>query len=122
MAALQAELASANEKLSAYQAAENAAAEQKKNDLITAYSTMLTEEEMKPVTDKKTELSPEDMEARLAVTYMRKHQAEQAQAASQLQVNIGSIGAPAVADDLPEFMKQAMEIDKQMRGGITLKA
>lgn len=122
VAALQAELATANEKLSAYQAAENAAAEQKKADLITAYSTMLTEDEMKPITDKKAELSPEDMEARFAVTYMRKHQAEQAAAASQLQVNIGSIGTPAATDDLPDFMKQAMEIDKQMRGGITLKA
>lgn len=37
-------------------------------------------------------------------------------------MNIGSIGSTSDNDNLPEFMKQAMEIDKQLHGGITLKA
>lgn len=133
VAALQAQLAESAGKissletsLSAYQAAETVANEQKKTDLITTYSVMLTEEEMKPIVEKKAELSVDDLEAKLAVVYARKQQAAQAQAASQLngkvQLNIGSFNAQGEGDDLPEFMKQALEIDKQLHGGITLKA
>lgn len=133
VAALQAQLAESAGKissletsLSAYQAAETAANEQKKTDLIATYSAMLTEEEMKPVVEKKAELSVDDLEAKLAVVYARKQQAAQAQAASQLngkvQLNIGSFNAQSEGDDLPEFMKRALEIDKQLHGGITLKA
>lgn len=133
VAALQAQLAESAGKissletsLSAYQAAETVANEQKKTDLITTYSAMLSEEEMKPIVEKKAELSVDDLEAKLAVVYARKQQAAQAQAASQLngkvQLNIGSFNAQGEGDDLPEFMKQALEIDKQLHGGITLKA
>lgn len=133
IAALQAQLAESAGKissletsLSAYQAAETAANEQKKTDLIATYSVMLTEEEMKPVVEKKAELSVDDLEAKLAVVYARKQQAAQAQAAGQLngkvQLNIGSFNAQSEGDDLPEFMKRALEIDKQLHGGITLKA
>lgn len=133
VAALQAQLAESAGKissletsLSAYQAAETVANEQKKTDLITTYSAMLSEEEMKPIIEKKAELSVDDLEAKLAVVYARKQQAAQAQAASQLngkvQLNIGSFNAQGEGDDLPEFMKQALEIDKQLHGGITLKA
>lgn len=91
VAALQAQLAESNGKissletsLSAYQAAETAANEQKKQDLITSYSTMLTEEEMKPVTEKASELSLDDLEAKLAVVYARKQQAAQSEAAAKI--------------------------------------
>lgn len=126
VAALQAELATSNEKvaslesaLSAYQAAEAEANEQKKKDLLATYSAMLTEDEMKPVTEAMATLTVDEMEARLAVTYARKQQAQN-YSAPQVQVNINSV--PDTGDELPDFMKQAMEIDKQMRGGITLKA
>ena len=127
VAALQAELATSNEKvatletaLSAYKSAEAEANEQKKKDLLATYSAMLSEEEMKPVVDAMAALSVDEMEARLAVTYARKQQAATF-SASQVQVNVNSI--PDSPDDgLPDFMKQAMEIDKQMRGGLTLKA
>lgn len=133
VAALQAQLAESAGKissletsLSAYQAAETAANERKKTDLIATYSAMLSEDEMKPVVEKKSELSVDDLEAKLAVVYARKQQAAQAQAAGQLngkvQLNIGSFSAQGEGDDLPEFMKQALEIDKQLHGGITLKA
>lgn len=132
VAALQAQLAestgkisSLEESLSAYKAAETAANEQKKQELIATYSASLTEEEMKPITEKMAELSVDDLEAKLAVVYARKQQAAQAQAAGNIagkvQLNIGSFGASS-DDDLPEFMKQALEIDKQLHGGITLKA
>lgn len=126
VAALQAELATSNEKvatlegaLSVYKAAEAEANEQKKKDLLAAYSAMLTEEEMKPVAEAMANLTVDEMEARLAVTFARKQQA-QSYSAPQVQVNINSV--PESDDGLPDFMKQAMEIDKQMRGGITLKA
>lgn len=126
VAALQAELATSNEKvaslesaLSAYKAAEAEANEQKKKDLLATYSAMLSEDEMKPVTEAMATLSVDEMEARLAVTYARKQQAQN-YSAPQVQVNINSV--PDTGDELPDFMKQAMEIDKQMRGGITLKA
>lgn len=129
VADLQAQLAASNEKVTAleaevstYKAAEATATEQKKNDLVTAYSALLTEDEMKPILEKKAELSVDDFESKLAVVFARKQQSERTYAAQSLQVNIGSIGGDAGANDnLPDFMKQALEIDAQMRGGITLK-
>lgn len=125
VAALTAQLAESNEKVSqmesqlaAYQSAENAANEQKKTDLIATYSALLSEEEMEPITNKQAEMSVDDLEAKLAVTYMRKQQSEKP---TQVQVNVGSFAANP-NDDLPEFMRQAIEVDKQLRGGITLKA
>ena len=132
VADLQAQLTASAEKvaslessLSAYQAAENAVNEQKKQDLIATYSAILTEDEMKPVTEKASELSVDDLEAKLAVVFARKQQAAQAQAASKLngkvQLNIGAFSASSADDDLPNFMKEAMEIDRQRIAGITLK-
>lgn len=126
IAALQAELATKNEKvaslendLSAYKAAEVEANEQKKQNLLAAYSAMLSDEEMKPVADALATLSVDEVEARLAVTYARKQQAQN-YSAPQVQVNVNAI--PDAGEDLPHFMVEAMEIDKQLRGGITLKA
>ena len=128
VASLQAQLAESNGKiaslendLSAYKAAEAEENEKKKEELITSYSAMLTEDEMKPIVEKKAELSTEDLEAKLAVVYARKQQAAQNASASGLQINLGAFSQSA-EDDLPDFMKQALEIDKQLHGGITLKA
>lgn len=132
VAALQAQLAESAGKisslendLSAYKAAEAAADEQKKNDLVASYRAMLSEEEIKGISEKMAEMSFDDLEAKLAVAYARKQQAAQAEAAGKIsgkvQLNISSFGA-SNEDDLPEFMKQALEIDKQLHGGITLKA
>lgn len=125
---LKAELAASNEKvtslendLSVYKAAEVEANEQKKTAMLDTYKSMLSEEEMKPIAEKASEMSLDELEGHLAVTYARKQQAAQSAAAARLQVNIGSIDTQ-VDDGLPEFMKRAMEIDKQLQGGITLKA
>lgn len=128
VASLQAQLAESNGKiaslendLSVYKAAEAEENEKKKEELITSYSAMLTEDEMKPIVEKKAELSTEDLEAKLAVVYARKQQAAQNTSASGLQINLGAF-SQSTEDDLPDFMKQALEIDKQLHGGITLKA
>lgn len=72
-------VASLESSLSAYQAAENAVNEQKKQDLITTYSAILTEDEMKPITDKIADLSVDEFEAKLAVVFARKQQVIMAQ-------------------------------------------
>lgn len=131
VADLQAQLTASAEKvaslessLSAYQAAENAVNEQKKQDLIAIYSAILTEDEMKPVTEKIADLSVDDLEAKLAVVFARKQQAVMAQSQAvrtDVQLNIGAFSASSADDDLPNFMKEAMEIDRQRIAGITLK-
>lgn len=120
VAELQGKITSLEASLSAYTAAEAAANEQKKNDLLNTYKLMLSEEEIQPHLECMSSLSLEELEARLAVTYARKQQAQVKNGAAQLQVNIGSLSA--ADDSLPTFMKEAMEIDKQLNGGITLKA
>ncbi len=131
VADLQAQLTASAEKvaslessLSAYQTAENAVNEQKKQDLIATYSAILTEDEMKPVTEKIADLSVDDLEAKLAVVFARKQQAVMAQSQAvrtDVQLNIGAFSASSADDDLPNFMKEAMEIDRQRIAGITLK-
>lgn len=120
LAAKDEKISSLENELSTYKSAEAEAVEQKKTEMLQSYSALLTEEEMKPIADQAKDLTLEALEGKLAVTYTRKQQAEKS-AAPSVQVNIGSIGASA-DDGLPNFMKQAMEIDKQLHGGITLKA
>lgn len=72
-------VASLESSLSAYQAAENAVNEQKKQDLIATYSAILTEDEMKPITDKIADLPVDEFEAKLAVVFARKQQVIMAQ-------------------------------------------
>lgn len=129
VADLQAQLAAANEKVTAleseladYRKAEADAIDEQKAQLVATYKMMLTEDEMKPILEKMNELSLDELEAKLAVTYTRKRQQEQFTSAQQLQVNIAHIGNPDGDAGLPAFMKDALEIDKQLRGGITLKA
>lgn len=117
-------VASLESSLSAYQAAENAVNEQKKQDLIATYSAILTEDEMKPITDKIADLSVDEFEAKLAVVFARKQQVIMAQSQAtrgDVQLNIGAFSTSSADDDLPNFMKEAMEIDRQRIAGITLK-
>lgn len=79
VADLKAQLAASNEKvsslendLSVYKAAETAAIEQKKADMLTAYKSMLSEEEIKPIAEKAADMSVDELEGKLAVAYARK--------------------------------------------------
>lgn len=122
LAASNAKVSSLEESLTAYKAAETAANEQKKTEMLNAYRALaLTDEEMAPIVAEAPNLSVDELESKLAVAFARKSQAEKAATTQGLQVSLGSLGEPEV-DTLPEFMKQAMEIDKQLHGGITLKA
>lgn len=77
--------------------------------MIASYKSMLSDDEMKPITDKLSDLSLDEVEAKLSVTYTRKQRAS-ASAADSIQVNINAMGN--AEEDLPEFMKQAVEYDR----------
>lgn len=97
--------------LAVYQEAEKQTIERQKEELIQSYSTLLTEEEIKPISEKASEYSLDDIEAKLAVVFTRKQKAN-AKPATEFQLDIKNIKAE---DDstLPSFMKQAMEIEKR---------
>lgn len=117
LAARDSRIGELEQQLAAYAAIEAEAEKQKKNDVVASYASLLTEDEMKPVVEKMAEYSVETLDEKLAVIFSRKQRAAYA-AASGLQLNIGAV-APAV-EDLPDFMKQAMEFDKQHE--LTLRA
>lgn len=123
LAASNAKVSSLEESLTAYKAAEKAAEDQKKTEMLNAYRALsLTAEEMAPIEAAASTMSLDELESKLAVAYARKIQSSQP-ATRGVQVNVGAIGVPeSDADTLPEFMKRAIEIDKQLHGGITLKA
>lgn len=86
---------------------------EKKQAMVTSYSEMLTEEEMKPVVEKLDEYSLDEIESKLAVTYARK-QKNSGHPSTGFQVSVA--GAAAVdhsLDGLPEFFIQALELDKK---------
>lgn len=85
----------------------------KKQEMITSYSEMLTEDEMKPVVEKLDEYSLDEIESKLAVTYARK-QKNSNHPAGGFQVSVsGSATVDHSLDGLPEFFIQAMELDKK---------
>lgn len=97
--------------LNAYKMAEAEAENQKKTEMLDSYKAMLTDEEIAPIAEKVGEYSLDQLEAQLAVTYSRKQQAAAA-GTHQRGVQVSVTGIPATLENLPEFMKQAMEIDK----------
>ena len=58
--------------LNGYRAKAAEEEKEKKQAMVTSYSEMLTEEEMKPVVEKLDEYSLDEIESKLAVTYARK--------------------------------------------------
>lgn len=98
-----------------YRKAEGAALTLQKEELITSYKSLLTEEEIEVVNAKIGEYSLEEVESKLAITYARKQKGSGA--APHMQVNIGSI--PAISD-LPDYIKQAQEYDKAQEFRVNL--
>lgn len=99
--------------LNGYRAKAAEEEKEKKQAMVTSYSEMLTEEEMKPVVEKLDEYSLDEIESKLAVTYARK-QKNSGHPSTGFQVSVA--GAAAVdhsLDGLPEFFIQALELDKK---------
>lgn len=99
--------------LNGYRAKAAEEEKEKKQAMVTSYSEMLTEEEMKPVVEKLDEYSLNEIESKLAVTYARK-QKNSGHPSTGFQVSVA--GAAAVdhsLDGLPEFFIQALELDKK---------
>lgn len=99
--------------LNGYRAKAAEEEKEKKQAMVTSYSEMLTEEEMKPVIEKLDEYSLDEIESKLAVTYARK-QKNSGHPSTGFQVSVA--GAAAVdhsLDGLPEFFIQALELDKK---------
>lgn len=99
--------------LNGYRAKAAEEEKEKKQAMVTSYSEMLTEEEMKPVVEKLDEYSLDEIESKLAVTYARK-QKNSGYPSTGFQVSVA--GAAAVdhsLDGLPEFFIQALELDKK---------
>lgn len=103
--------------LNTYHQKDVEAENQKKNDMIASYSAMLSEEEIQPIMEKLNELTVDEVEAKLAVTYTRKQRAEQHTSAG-IQVNVQA--NPAPVDTLPEFMRQALELEASSKLNLSI--
>lgn len=110
---LKSQIETLTNELNGYRAKAAEEEKEKKQAMVTSYSEMLTEEEMKPVVEKLDEYSLDEIESKLAVTYARK-QKNSGHPSTGFQVSVA--GAAAVdhsLDGLPEFFIQALELDKK---------
>lgn len=99
--------------LNGYRAKAAEEEKEKKQAMVTSYSEMLTEEEMKPVVEKLDEYSLDEIESKLAVTYARK-QKNSGHPSTGFQVSVaGAATVDHSLDGLPEFFIQALELDKK---------
>lgn len=115
LALKEAEVETLKEMLAEYKAKIDEVETAKKTELVTEYSKVLTKEEVESVTAKIAEYTSETLEAKFAVLFARK---ARTMPATSFQVNLDSLPADDTAN-LPEFMKQALEYDKEKQ--ITLK-
>lgn len=108
-------IASMTEELNAYKLKDEEALKAQKETLISSYSEMLSEEEVKDVKEHMNEYSLEDIESKLAVTYTRKvREAKKTESlASGIQVNVNSFNSQS--DNLPDYLKDALEYDQSRR-------
>ena len=99
--------------LNGYRAKAAEEEKEKKQAMVTSYSEMLTEEEMKPVVEMLDEYSLDEIESKLAVTYARK-QKNSGHPSTGFQVSVaGAATVDHSLDGLPEFFIQALELDKK---------
>lgn len=96
--------------LTAYQLKEQEEIKVKKEEMFTTYSALLSEEEMAPIREAKDELKLEDIEAKLSIAYSRKQMDSIKK--EKLQVNIGAVDLEEKNDEIPSFMRKAMEYDR----------
>lgn len=100
-----------------YRQKEAAAQEAKRQALIDDYMSLLGEEGMAEIANQYKNMNYEDTENLLALTYARKQRnnMKNQQNINGVQLDIGSLGLGVSGnDELPHFMKQAMEIEGQI--------
>lgn len=100
-----------NATIAGYRAQIEAAAAATKDSVMADYAAMLSEDEMKTVTEyAATEgVTAEMVEQKAAVLFSRRAKATPP---GQFQLNIAEAAASTGTANLPEFMKQALEYDK----------
>lgn len=110
---LKSQVETLTDELNGYRAKAAEEEKEKKQAMVTSYSEMLTEEEMKPVVEKLDEYSLDEIESKLAVTYARK-QKNSGHPSTGFQVSVaGAATVDHSLDGLPEFFIQALELDKK---------
>jgi len=110
VAELEAQISTLTTELDAYKAKEVEMLDAQKDAVISSYKALLTDEEMADVVENKGEYSLDDIEAKLAIKYANKAKANPNAA---FQVDLSGIDQTPNTDNLPEFMKQALEIDSR---------
>lgn len=100
--------------LEEYRQAAAKAAEAKKQALINDYMELIGEEDMKKIADQYTAMNYDDTEKLLSLTYSRKQRENMKKpGGNSFQLNIASMFAEDDNATLPNFMRQAMEIEGQ---------
>lgn len=100
--------------LEEYRQAAAKAAEAKKQALINDYMELIGEEDMKKIADQYTAMNYDDTEKLLSLTYSRKQRENMKKpGGNSFQLNIASIFTEDDNASLPNFMRQAMEIEGQ---------
>lgn len=108
-------IASITEELNAYKLKDEEMIKAQKEEMISSYSEMLSEDDVKDVREHINEYSLEDIESKLAVTYTRKVRESKKveNTASGIQVNVNSFSSQN--DNLPDYLRDALEYDASRR-------
>lgn len=102
--------------LGTFRAQAEAAAEVAKQAVITEYTALLSEEDMAPILEYAKTNSAEAVEAKCAIAFAKKAKSNP----TMFQLNLQ--GLDAADANLPDFMKQAMEIETTLDTALVLKA
>lgn len=119
IAANETTITSLNSAISGYRAQIEQAAVQSKDAVMAEYKAVLTEEEFATVTEyaKAAEVTGEMVETKCAVLFTKRAKTTPA---GQFQLNVSALPSPAAA--LPDYMKQALEMEAELGDPLALKA
>lgn len=108
---MQEKLKAAEELVAKYKAIEDAAEESKKTEVITFYKAIMDEDEVNSIVNEFGKSGAEELESKFALSHMKKQRTEPVKPQVTYQVNVDSIEVDTM-NGLPNFMLQAIEIDK----------
>ena len=111
--ALNTRIAELEQQLAQYQAAEEARETEEKHTMVDKYRAVLSEDDLTSIEAEMANLSLDELESKLSVSFARKQLAELDNAEVQtMQFNVAEI-ATEEEDDLPDFFQRAREIDQE---------
>lgn len=99
-----------------YKVMENEKLASDKRAIIASYASLLTPDEIKPVEEAMSTYSLEEVENKLALTYVNKQREAMKNKVTDYQLNVNSFEVESDSS-LPDFFKQAMIYDKQHNFG-----